>query len=114
MPWVKLDDSFHGHRKVRKAGLEAIGLHARALSLAGQEMDAHIDLEWVRECGGRNWRKLAEVLVSAGLWETNGDGWIIHDYHEYNPTREEWEAERAKRTAAGKRAASARWSARNA
>lgn len=111
MPWTKLDDSFHGHRKVRRAGLEAIGLHARALSLAGEQMDAHIDREWVQEAGGRNWQKLAAKLVEADLWEVNRNGWLVHDYHDYNPTREEWEAERAKRSAAGKRAANARWSA---
>ena len=111
MPWTKLDDSFHGHRKIRRAGLAATGLHARALSLAGEQMDAHIDREWVEESGGRNWQKLVAKLVEVDLWEVNGNGWIVHDYHDYNPTREEWEAERAKRSAAGKRAASARWSA---
>lgn len=111
MSWVKLDDSFDGHKKVRRAGLEATGLHARALSHAGKEMEGgHIDPEWVEERAGKRGLKLAEKLVQVGLWEPNGNGWVIHDYLDYNPTREEWEAERAKRSAAGKRAASARWS----
>ena len=110
MPWVKLDDSLDEHRKVRKAGLEALGLHLRALSHAGKEMDDHIEPEWVEERAGRRGTKLAARLVEVGLWEANGNGWLIHDYHDYNPTREEWEAERAKRSAAGKRAACARWS----
>lgn len=115
MPWVKLDDTFDQHKKVRKAGLEAIGLHARALAHAGREMDGgHVDPEWVEERAGRRGKALVAKLVAVGLWEPNSDGWIIHDFNEYNPTREEWDAERAKRSAAGKRAASARWSRRNA
>lgn len=110
MPWVKLDDAFYRNRKVRKVGLEATGLHARALSYAGENLDAHIDTAWVEEVGGKNAQKLAARLVEEGLWEQNGNGWVIHDFHEFNPTLEEYEAEAAKRSAAGKRAASARWS----
>jgi hypothetical protein len=114
MPWVKLDDSFDAHKKARKAGLEALGLHLRALSNAGKELDDHVDREWVRERGGPKGEKLAQQLVEARLWETNGDGWIIHDFFDFNPTREEWDTDRAKRSNAAKRAASARWKARNA
>jgi hypothetical protein len=115
MPWVKLDDAFWRNKKVRKAGHEAIGFHARALSFAGDEgYDPHISREWVDEAGGRHGRKLAEKLVAADLWEVNGDGWIIHDFHEYNPTPEQYAADCAKRSAAGKRGASARWSGSHA
>lgn len=111
MPWVKLDDAFWHSKKVRNAGLEATGLHARALSFAGEEgYDPHISREWVQEVAGRKGAKLAAVLVEVGLWERNGNGWLIHDFHDFNPTSKQWLADCAKRSAAGKRAASARWS----
>jgi hypothetical protein len=110
MPWVKLDDSFDAHRKVRKAGLEAVGLHTRALSHSGRVGEnGHIDPEWVIERAGKRGLKLAAALVEAGLWDLNGDGWTIHDYLDYNPSKAEIDSERARKSAAGKRAADARW-----
>lgn len=90
MAWARLDDKFHSHPKVRRAGLAAIGLHVRAISYsAAHLLDGHIDVEWVREAGGAQHKKLATALVEAGLWIQNGHGWIINDYLEYNPSREE-------------------------
>lgn len=31
--------------------------------------------------------KSAEMLVSAGLWESVDGGYLMHDYHEHNPTK---------------------------
>lgn len=31
--------------------------------------------------------KSAEMLVSAGLWESVNGGYLMHDYHEHNPTK---------------------------
>ena len=90
MPWGRLDDSFDAHRKVRRAGLEAVGIQARALSYcAGALTDGKVDPEWLEERAGRRASKLGELLVVAGLWEPNGDGWVIHDYLDYNPSRQE-------------------------
>lgn len=95
MAWGRLDDSFDAHRKVRRAGLEATGLHARALSYcAGALTNGHVDPEWLEERAGRRSGKLAEQLVAAGLWEPNSDGYVIHDYLDYNPSREQVEAKR--------------------
>jgi hypothetical protein len=110
--WVKLDDRFHCHRKVRKAGLEAVGLHARALSYtAAEDLQGHVEAGWVEEAAGKRAGKLTAALVDVGLWETNGDGgWIIHDYLAFNPSSEE----RADKAASAKRAADVRWAKRNA
>lgn len=110
MPWVKLDDSLHGHPKAAKAGLEALGLHMLAMSHCGQySPHGHVAQEFVREKAGNKGTKLAARLVESGLWETNGTGWLIHDWSEYNPTLAQIEADRAKRSAAGKAGAKARW-----
>lgn len=110
MPWVKLDDSLHGHPKAAKAGLEALGLHMLAMSHCGAySQNGHVAPEFVREKAGARAAKLTARLVDCGLWETNGNGWVIHDWSEFNPSPEQIEAERAKRSAAGKAAAEARW-----
>lgn len=111
MTWVKIDDRFHSHRKVRQAGLEATGLHVRALSYsAAEDLEGHVETAWVTEAAGKRAAKLVAALVDAGLWEPNGNGWVIHDYLDFNPTNEE----RAKKAADAKRAADKRWGKRNA
>ena len=110
MPWVKLDDSLHGHPKAAKAGLEALGLHMLAMSHCGAYgQDGHVAPWFVGQKAGGKAEKLAARLVESGLWEVNGDGWFIHDWAEYNPSAEELEAKRAKRSADAKAAAYARW-----
>jgi hypothetical protein len=90
MPWGRLDDSFDSHRKVRRAGNEATGIYARALSYcAGALTDGHVDPEWLEERTGKRAVKVGELLVVAGLWEPNSDGFVIHDYLEFNPSRSE-------------------------
>lgn len=53
----------------------------------------------------------ARELVAAGLWDEHesGDGWVIHDYHEHQPTAEYMKMLSLRRSEAGKRGAAARW-----
>lgn len=88
MAWARLDDTFYPHPKVRRAGNEAIGVHCRAISYsAGALTDGKIDRAWLSEVAGRSAAKVGRALVDSGLWELNGEGWVIHDYLEYNPSR---------------------------
>lgn len=97
MAWGRLDDSFDAHKKVRRAGLEATGLHARAMAYcAGALTDGHVDPEWLAERAGRKAGALSKLLLVAGLWEPNDDGFVIHDYLDYNPSRDEVEEKRRK------------------
>lgn len=41
-------------------------------------------------------KTLAAKLVDVGLWEVVPGGYLIHGYHDWNPTKEQVEAERAK------------------
>jgi hypothetical protein len=51
--------------------------------------------------------------VSVGLWADDGDAYLIHDYHQYNPpaeqVREERRVRNEKKVAAGRAGARARW-----
>lgn len=99
MPWFKVDDHFHSHPKVKKCGLEVVGLW----TVSGSYCMAHLTDGFVEECFVRGWRrglKLAETLVAAGLWyETTREGekgWQFHDWDKYQPTKKQVEAEREK------------------
>jgi hypothetical protein len=93
MPWFKLDDNFHLHPKVHDAGNAAVGLWVRCGTYSAQYLtDGHVPAKVVREYG-----RSAEIkaLVAARLWVPNGDGFVIPDYLEYNPSREQVLARRA-------------------
>lgn len=97
MPWVKIDDSFFSHPKVVSAGAEASGLYVWALTYSSRHLtDGHVPCAWVQQVVGARAKKLAGLLVEHGLWEVNGTGWLVHDYHDYNPTAESIRTKRQK------------------
>jgi hypothetical protein len=100
MGWAKLDDGFMTHPKALAAGKDGRALYiAGLLYAAGQLTDGHIAtavLPLVAAAAEVRGRPTAARLVDVGLWETAGDGWWIHDYHDWNPAAD---AERAKRRA---------------
>lgn len=116
--WVRLDDQFHCHEKVAELEpdlmLAAVGLHALALSWCGDRLtDGVLPKGQPARLAGRNVDDLIAELVRVGLWERTENGYRIHDYLDYNPSREEVNAISAIRSEAGKRGAESRWS-RNA
>lgn len=109
MTWIKLDDQFPDHPKVAQAGALAELLYVNALAYASRYLtDGFIPhaivaklVVWDFEGAPSNY-DLAERLVAAGLWELVEGGYRIHDYLDYNPSREQVFAEReiARRRAA--------------
>ncbi|MCC9307733.1 hypothetical protein LN042_11595 [Kitasatospora sp. RB6PN24] len=102
MPWVRLDDRFPSHRKVRLLSDAAFRLYVSAICWSAENLtDGVIKTAELRLVGDvRAARKRAEELVNCGLWEElSGVGWRIHDYHEYNPTAEQVRADRKAKTA---------------
>lgn len=92
MPWFRLDDSFHSHPKVIAAGNEAVGLYVRCGTYVAQHLtDGFVGKPVVLLYGSDS---LAARLVDAGLWHRARGGWNIHDYLDYNPSREAVEKER--------------------
>jgi hypothetical protein len=92
LPWFRLDDSFHSHPKVIAAGNEAIGLYVRCGTHAAEHLtDGAVSQSVALSYGSR---ALADTLVRCGLWHRARGGWLIHDYLDYNPSREAVEKER--------------------
>lgn len=95
IPWFKVDDALSMHPKAFTAGNSALGLWVRAGSWAMQHLtDGHIPAGVVSALGGV-WDDAA-ALVNAGLWDQAEGGYQFHDWAEYQPTREQILAERAK------------------
>lgn len=119
MPWAKFDDRFISHPKVLAAGPLAIALHMRAIVYSALHLTDGIirrrqlnhilcwedDVEDFPEGPPRN-LELVKRLVNAGLWEEapEGEGWQIHDYLDWNPSREQAQAISKARSEAGRKA----------
>lgn len=128
MSWVKLDDAFHAHPKVRRAGNIGAGVYVRALSFCGAY---HTD-GFITRVDAAGIGKTGELkrVTDAELWEEvrPGDsrtvtgrrdsgnrplpdvtlvfdtyGFFIPDYLQHNQTKDEVVAAREKRRAAGAR-----------
>jgi hypothetical protein len=108
MTWARLDDRFPEHPKVVGLSDAAFRLHIKALCyVARNRTDGHLPNAVPRSLGGMP-RQVAELL-SAAVWEKNGDAWIIHDYLDYNPSRAELAEMAAKKAKAGAKGAARRW-----
>jgi hypothetical protein len=98
MPWVKLDDRFPSHRKVALLSDRAFRLHVSAICWCAENLtDGRIsDRELALVAHIRGIKATAKQLEEAGVWDRTDEGWMIHDYLDYNPSRDQVLAERKK------------------
>lgn len=94
MTWGKVDDKLHGSPKWRAASKGARALWTTALSWSMDQLtDGHVPRHMLVPLEGT--AAEAACLVRVGLWEQHpSDGWIFHDWSDYQPTREQVVAER--------------------
>lgn len=86
MAWSRVDDGFSENPKTLKMkGWDTeLGLYMAALCYCARRRDAHISTEALQRVLGSRPEKAAR-MVELGLWDVNGDGWVIHDWDEYQP-----------------------------
>ncbi|MEV8029220.1 hypothetical protein [Cellulosimicrobium funkei] len=91
MAWFKVNDTLPMSRKVlripRARRATAMGLWVLAGAWSASELtDGHVPAfmvdEWANE-------QAAHDLVDVGLWDTVPDGYQFHDWHDWQPTRED-------------------------
>lgn len=129
MGWVRLSDDFLDHEKFLKAGPLAGYLNIAAIAWSNRNLkdgripraqvsrlvnfDGFAHHMWMGEVagGGDDVKplELAEELVDAGLWEAIEDGYAIHDYLDYQPSKASIKRVRDEKSAAGKKGAAKRW-----
>lgn len=107
MPYLNLDDGFAQHRKVRRLTDSAFRLHVAGLCYCAQQMsDGDVDVEDIPTLVRRYKRASLDELVTKGMWRLKKDGhYEIHDYLEWNKSRDWWTE---RRRAAADRAARSR------
>ena len=98
MAWFKVDDTLHGHPKVRRAGAAAAGVWVTAGAFAmAYKTDGFVPRYFV-DGWGKTGTTAARQLVTVGLWEPaekDGEtGWQFHDWDDYQPSSAEIERDR--------------------
>ena len=99
--WLRVSDDVFTNRKFERAWEDdpaSVGLWLFASSHSGHHLlDGAVPRRFVRQwfTTSSRERRATGALVDAGLWLPNGDGWEIHDWADYNPTRDEVLAKRA-------------------
>lgn len=118
MAWVKIDDQFPEHPKVAQAGPLAMAMQVAGLcycnrkltdgfiprSIARRLLDWQIDgpdgkVYTVSVTSGMTGDDVTSewvigLLVDAGIWHEVDGGYQIHDYHDYQPSKSDVEADR--------------------
>lgn len=98
MPWGKLDDSLYDHPKLDKLGRQRMacaGLWAVSISWCNRRLtDGFVPLSRVALLGGTVAQ--ADHLVKAGLFEKVPEGYQVHDFLDFNDSKEYVLARRAK------------------
>lgn len=90
MTWLKIDDNVPHHKKMLAAGPAAAWLWLCGVAYCQRhKTDGFIPLEALSWLGVEKPKPLAAVLVLVGLWHQAEDGWLVHDYLEWNASSEE-------------------------
>lgn len=107
MSWVKMDDQWPFHRKLRL--VEPLDRLMWSMSIAycsAQNTDGRLDgpmLEMVAFCAGvTKPYEAAERLVAAGLYDLDAGGWKVHDYLGFQPSSTQRQHVSEQRSLAGK------------
>jgi hypothetical protein len=94
MAWFKIDDALWSHPKFLGLSDGAFRLWVRAGAYSAQHTTDGIITPIMLKCLVSK-PQHAQELWSAGLWERIADGgYRFHDWHDYQPSRDEIEARR--------------------
>lgn len=94
MSWARLDDGFPDHRKVEGLSAEAFRSFVKAVCYCARNLtDGVLPVSSFAYLGRKRY---LDELQAAGLFDAVGDGRLsVHDYLEWNPSREKVLADRA-------------------
>ena len=85
MAWLRIDDGMMEHPKILGLSDREFRVHMNALCYTGRRRDPHVPTQALPILQGT--RKHANRLEDVGLWDRNGDGWVIHDWEDYQSAK---------------------------
>lgn len=110
MGWLSLDDNFAEHRKIETLSDAAFRLHVAGMCMTARlQDDGIVYAAKVTRLVPRFRKAALQELIDAALWIPCEVGYQIHDYLDWNLSREQIEARREKKRVAGRKGAEAKW-----
>lgn len=110
--WVKIDDGFATHPKILTAGIVALGIQIRAICYASQNQTdgkitpSAVPLFLIGTDPTIDW---PAHMVQHGLWDIIPSGYVVHDYLEWNLSKNQRDNFLKKKRQAGKKGMKRRW-----
>lgn len=102
MVWVRMDDGFDEHPKVLGLSDKAFRAHVSAMCYCARRLtDGVVPTARIKA-------RQARELIEAGLMSEQEGGYLIHDWLDFNPSKEQVESKRIKRQEAGRRGGKAK------
>lgn len=95
MSWVRIDDAMPDSLKIAPLSDAAFRAYVTSICYCARSLsDGFVPTKKAKEFAGRP--RVVQELADAGLWDhdTLGEGFKVHDYLVYNPTREKVLSER--------------------
>jgi len=113
MPWARFEDDYLGNKKLTTLSTAAIALDMASIVYSARELrDGQLTVADVQTIAAlihiRRWAPVAAELVTVNRWTSTGDIYSIHDYLEYQPSRQQVLTERAAAAERMRRARSGR------
>ena len=105
MAYLQIDDGMAEHEKIEALSPPQFMGHFRAMCWSARRgTDGHIPPHML--AGLRINKAWVSRYVEVGVWDVNGNGWVIHDWQEFNPPsdpieRKRWMATRRQRRRRG-------------
>lgn len=92
MPWANFDDKFPRHPKVRRLSDGAFRLHVSGICYSAEwKLDGRIPSDEIRDLIPKFKPAYLGDLVALRMWIDLGDYHDIHDYLQWNRSREQIE-----------------------
>lgn len=115
MGWVRLEDGYPEHPKIVEAGPLAMAMDVAGVAYCNRQLtDGFIPRAATRRLldlteFGVTAEDLVKRLIVAGRWVEEEDGYRVHDFLEYQPSRSQVQSLSTKRAEAGRKGAAKRW-----
>jgi len=107
MTWLKMDDGFTEHPKIVDLSDAAFRAHIEGLTYCARNLTNGVIPGGIN--GKLCTKAVRQELVDAGVWESEGRAIRIHDYLDWNPSKDQVLAERSRKAEAGRIGARVKW-----
>ena len=111
-PWIKLQRNLPRHPRAAVAGSEGMWLFVCGLCYCDEYgTDGLIPINAVGSLTNTISKpeRAAKALLKSGLWEEDGEYYVVRNYLRINRSAKEIAEQKQRRSASGRRAAAKRW-----